>query len=224
MPWWCPKQKVHGIFDALQMLGSHRLNRGSHSRFSWCKGARLGWFKKKGFGRARKIHDQAMSHVAKSSTIEIIQKPSKPVAVCHDEFICHGSSAVWLRCDWATPPFTRSQESTSGQPGRIQWFMKMKKERRSKHEKWKESSNISWTVDRIEKHWSTGKKTCFFKQLGIGWCEDERVRDPKKITPIATAWAHYGETQRGNTMTTATEKICKLDMKEKLNQLEMWYK
>ena len=158
MPWWCPKQKVHGIFDALQMLGSHRLNRGSHSRFSWCKGVRLGWFKQKGFGRARKIHDQAMSHVAKSSTIEIIQKPSKPVAVCHDEFICHGSSAVWLRCDWATPPFTRSQESTSGQPGRIQWFMKIKKERRSKHEKWKESSNISWTVDRIEKHGSTGKR------------------------------------------------------------------
>ena len=36
-----------------------------------------------------------------------------------------------------------------------------------------------------------------------------------------TTGKHNGETQRVNTMTTATEKICKLDMKEKLNQLEM---
>ena len=73
--------------------------------------------------------------------------------------------------------------------------------------------------------------------------EGERVRDPIKITPVATAWARYGVLQRGQPGGTATGKhngehttgkhndnryrkksyVNKI-WKEKLNQLEMWFK
>ena len=207
MPWWCPKQKVHGIFDALQMVGSHRLNRGSHSRFSWCKGVRLGWFKQKGFGRARKIHDQAMSHVAKSSTIEIIQKPSKPVAVCHDEFICHGSSAVWLRCDWAThrSQGARSQPQANREGFNDSWKWKKNDDQNMKNERkvqtYPELLIVLKSIDQLE------KRHVVSNNWGLADAKVKEFATPKNhphchgLSPLRgnTTGKHNGETQRGNT-------------------------
>lgn len=102
----------------------------------------------------------------------------------------------------------------------------------------------------IEKHWSTGKKTCCFKQLGIGWwkgwfCGSRRWKSsrPHKnhprchgLSPLrgtttgAARWNRYGETQRGThngeTQWQPLQKKSYVNKiwKEKLNQLEMWFK
>ena len=75
------------------------------------------------------------------------------------------------------------------------------------------------SIDQLE------KRHVASNNWGLADAKVKEFATPKKSPPLPrpepTTGKHNGETQRGNTMTTATEKISKLDMKEKLNQLEM---
>ena len=110
-----------------------------------------------------------MSHVAKSSTIEIIQKPSKPVAVCHDEFICHGFKCCVASMRLSHPTVHKEpgvnlrptgKDSMIHENEKRTTIKNMKNER--KVQTYPELLIVLKSIDQL------GKKTCCFKQLGIG--------------------------------------------------------